>query len=167
MKDSTPAPQFSEATLEEFKQTLSRYPTRRAALLPTLWLAMREFGWISPAVEEYVARLLDLPTSHVHAVVTFYEMFHRKPVGKWHLAVCTNLPCRLRGADEIVAAIKNRLGIDNHETTPDGMFSLETVECLASCATAPMLQLNQDAYIENLTVESVLKLIEELARRAD
>jgi NADH-quinone oxidoreductase E subunit len=161
------AVKFSTETLKEYEQTLARYPTRQAALLPTLWLAMREFGWISPQVEQYVATLMSLPPSHVRAVVTFYEMFHRKPVGRWHLAVCTNLPCRLRGADRIVRAIRDRLQIDHGQTTGDGMFTLETVQCLASCGSAPMLQLNQDAYYENLTVESVTKLIDELASRAD
>ncbi len=166
MADSC-APKFSAQTLKEYELTLARYPTRQAALLPTLWLAMREFGWISPQVEQYVADLMGLPPSHVRAVVSFYEMFYRKPVGRWHLAVCTNLPCRLRGADQIVRAIRDRLNFEHGDTTPDRRFTLETVQCLASCGSAPMLQLNQDVYHENLTVESVIKLIDELAARAD
>jgi NADH-quinone oxidoreductase subunit E len=166
MADSS-APKFSPQTLQEYEQTLARYPTRQAALLPTLWLAMREFGWVSPQVEQYVAELMGLPASHVRAVVSFYEMFHRKPVGKWHLAVCTNLPCRLRGADQIVRAIRDRLNLEHGDTTVDGRFTLQTVQCMASCGSAPMLQLNQDAYYENLTVESTIKLIDELAARAD
>src|SRR5262249_12247848 len=82
---------FAPAALDEYRARLGRYPTRQAALLPTLWIAQREFGWISPAVEEYVAALMELPPAHVHAVVSFYSMFHRAPVGRWHLEVCANL----------------------------------------------------------------------------
>jgi NADH-quinone oxidoreductase subunit E len=159
--------QFSDATLAEYRETLRRYPTRQAALIPTLWLAQREFGWISPAVEQYVARLMELPLAHVHGVVTFYTMFHRKPVGRFNLDVCTNLSCRLRGADRIVDCIGRKLGIEPGQTTADGKFTLNAVECLASCGSAPMLQLNQDRYYENLTAETTSKLIDELATRAD
>jgi NADH-quinone oxidoreductase subunit E len=159
--------EFSEAALAEYRELLTHYPTRRAALLPTLWIAQREFGWLTPEVQEYVARLMELPVAHVSAVVSFYTMFHRKPVGKWHLEVCTNLSCRLRGADRIVDAIRKRLGVEVGETTADGKFTLGTAECLASCGTAPMLQLNHDLFHENLTEESVLKLIDELVGRDD
>jgi NADH-quinone oxidoreductase subunit E len=159
--------QFSEATLKEYHEVLGHYPTRQAALLPTLWMAQREFGWISDAVEDYVANLMELPPAHVRAVVSFYTMFYRKPMGRWHLEVCTNLPCRLRGAEEIVECISRKLGINPGETTGDGKFSLTEVECLASCGTAPMLQLNHDRFYEILTPESVTKLVDELARRGD
>lgn len=158
---------FSDATLSEYRETLRHYPTRQAALIPTLWLAQREFGWISAEAERYVARLMELPPAHVHGVVTFYTMFHRKPVGRFNLDVCTNLSCRLRGADQIVDCIRRKLGIEPGQTTADGKFTLNTAECLASCGSAPMLQLNQDRYYENLTLETTLKLIDELAGRAD
>jgi NADH-quinone oxidoreductase subunit E len=158
---------FSEATLKEYHEVLSRYPTRQAALLPTLWMAQRDFGWISDAVEDYVARLMELPPSHVRAVVSFYTMYYRKPMGRWHLEVCTNLPCRLRGAEQIVDCISRKLGIGPGQTTADNKFSLSEVECLASCGTAPMLQLNQDRYYENLTLEAITKLVDELASRGD
>jgi NADH-quinone oxidoreductase E subunit len=131
-------------------------------LLPTLWIAQREFGWISPAVEEYVAMLLELPPAHVSSVVSFYTMFYRRPVGRFHLEVCTNLSCRLRGADRVLAAAARKLGIAPGQTTADGLFTLGTVECMASCGTAPMLQLNHDRYYENLDEDAVLKLIDEL-----
>ena len=156
---------FSEAALAEYREVVTRYPSRQAALLPTLWIAQREFGWLSDATQDYVARLMELPPAHVRAVVSFYTMFHRKPVGRYLLDVCTNLSCRLRGADKIVDCIRRKLKIDIGETTPDGKFTLASAECLASCGTAPMLQLNQDAFIENLTEESTLKLIDELAAR--
>jgi NADH-quinone oxidoreductase subunit E len=156
---------FSDAALEEYRDLLTHYPTRQAALLPTLWIAQREFGWLSEEAQAYVSGLMELPPAHVRAVVSFYTMFHRKPVGRYLLDVCTNLTCRLRGADQIVECISNRLKIAVGETTPDGKFTLDAVECLASCGTAPMLQLNQDAFYENLTPDGTLKLIEELAAR--
>jgi len=158
---------FSEAALAEYREVVTRYPSRQAALLPTLWIAQREFGWISPETMLYIANLMELPPSHVRAVVTFYTMFYQQPVGKWHIEVCTNLSCRLRGADQIVETIKERLGIDVGETTADKKFTLGRAECLASCGTAPMLQLNHDRYYENLTPESTLKLIDELSSRGD
>lgn len=156
---------FSDAVLAEYRELLTRYPTRQAALLPMLWIAQREFGYLSDATQDYVASLMELPPAHVRAVVSFYTMFHRRPVGRFLLDVCTNLPCRLRGADKIVDCIRRKLNIDLNQTTPDGKFTLGSVECLASCGTAPMLQLNQAAYIENLTEESTAKLIDELASR--
>jgi NADH-quinone oxidoreductase subunit E len=159
--------QFSDATLKEYHEVLGRYPTRQAALLPTLWMAQREFGWISQEVEEYVARLMELPVAHVSGVVSFYTMFYRQPIGRWHLEVCTNLPCRLRGAEQIVDCIKRKLNLDPGKTTADGKFSLTEVECLASCGTAPMLQLNHGRFYENLTPESITKLVDELANRGD
>ncbi len=158
---------FSDATLAEYRQTVLRYPSRQAALIPTLWMAQREFGCVSPEAEQYVAELMELPPAHVHAVVTFYTMFHRKPVGRFLLDVCTNLSCRLRGADQIVDCIRRRLSVEPGQTTADDKFTLGLVECLASCGTAPMLQLNQDAFHENLTVEKTLKLIDELNARDD
>ena len=158
---------FSEPALREFEELVTHYPTRQAALLPTLWIAQREFGWVSEQAQAYVADLLGLPYAHVRAVVTFYPMFHQKPVGTYLLDVCTNLSCRLRGADQIVDCIRRRLKIEIDETTEDGKFTLGVAECLASCGTAPMLQLNQDRFYENLTEESTLKLIDELSQRDD
>ncbi len=158
---------FSEAALAEYRELLTHYPTRQAALLPTLWIAQREFGWLGGDAQLYVAKLMELPPAHVRAVVTFYTMFYQQPVGKWHLEVCTNLSCRLRGADEIVEAISDKLGIKVGETTADKKFTLGRAECLASCGSAPMLQLNHDRYYENLTPESTIKLIDELSNRGD
>jgi NADH-quinone oxidoreductase subunit E len=158
---------FSEQALKEYRELLGHYPTRQAALLPALWIAQREFGWLSDDAQMCVARLMELPPAHVRAVVSFYTMFHRKPVGKFFLEVCTNLSCRLRGADRILECIKRKLAIEVGQTTADGKFTLATAECLASCATAPMLQLNQEGYHENLTEESILRLIDELSARGD
>src|SRR5215472_16211524 len=166
MPDSSD-PRFSSQAQNEFGELLTHYPTRQAALLPALWIAQREFGWVGEGAQAYVADLLQLPYAHVRAVVTFYPMFHLKPVGKCLLDVCTNLSCRLRGADQIVDCIRRRLRIENDQTTSDGRFTLGVAECLASCGTAPMLQLNQDRFFENLTEESTLKLIDELSTRDD
>ena len=156
-------PRFSEPVLAEYRAILGRYPQRRAALLPTLWLAQREFGWLSLPVLEYVAELMELPLAWVTATASFYTMYWKQAPGRWHLQVCRNLPCALRGADDVRAAVEQRLGIRHGEKTPDGRFSLEEVECLASCDTAPVLQVNNTEYHENLTVERALALIERLA----
>jgi len=158
---------FSEAALAEYRELLTHYPMRQAALLPTLWIAQREFGWLSGDVQLYVARLMELPPAHVRAVVTFYTMFYQQPVGKWHLEVCTNVSCRLRGAEQIVDCISRKLSIGPGQTTADGKFSLSEVECLASCGTAPMLQLSHGRFYENLTPESVTQLVDELTNRGD
>ena len=162
---STQEPKFSDAAMREYHEILRHYPTRQAALLPTLWIAQREFGWLPDAAQDYVAHLMELPPAHVRAVVSFYTMFHRKPVGRFLLDVCTNLSCRLRGADKIVECISRKLNVGLGDTTPDGKFTLGSVECLASCGTAPMLQLNQGEFYENLTEASTLQLIDELASR--
>ena len=154
---------FSEAGLAEYRAILQRYPERRAAVLPTLWLAQREFGWLPLPVLEYVAELMELPLAWVTATASFYTMYWKQRPGRWHLQVCRNLPCALRGADDVRAAVEQRLGIRPGEKTADGRFSLEEVECLASCDTAPVLQVNNTGYHENLTVEGTLALIERLA----
>jgi NADH-quinone oxidoreductase subunit E len=157
------APKFSDAALAEYREILTRYPTRRAALMPTLWLAQREFGWLSDAVQTYVADLMELPLAWVTSVSSFYTMYWKEPVGRWHLQLCRNLPCQLRGASEIKALVRDTLGIDHGERTPDGRFSFEDVECLASCGTAPCMQINNGAYHESLDVEAVRALLARLA----
>ena len=156
-------PRFSEAALAEYRDILTHYPERRAALMPTLWIAQREFGWLSLPVLGYVAELMDLPLAWVTSVASFYTMYWKEPVGRWHLQVCRNLSCALRGGTAIQQAIESRLGIRSGERTADGRFSLEEVECLASCGTAPVLQVNNAEYHENLDVPRALALIERLA----
>src|SRR5213592_3823716 len=131
--------------------------------MPTLWLAQREFGWLSLPVLEYVAELMELPLAWVTSVASFYTMYWKRAPARWHIQLCRNLSCALRGAGEIQRAIEHRLSIRDGEQTPDGHFSLEEVECLASCDTAPVLQVNNTEYHENLTVERTLALIERLA----
>jgi NADH-quinone oxidoreductase subunit E len=160
---TTERPRFSDNALTEYHDILRRYPTRRAALMATLWIAQREFGWLSLPVLEYVAELMELPLAWVTSVASFYTMYWKEPKGRWHLQLCRNLPCQLRGAGEIQRALEARLGIRDGEKTPDGRFSFEEVECLASCGTAPVLQVNNEAYHESLDVPSALALIERLA----
>jgi NADH-quinone oxidoreductase subunit E len=136
-----------EKTVDEI---VGRYPEPKAALLPVLWEMQRANGWISPACEEWAGSRLGITTAHVHGAVTFYTMFKQRPTGKYHIQVCTTLSCMLRGSDELLEHLKGKLGIDEGQVTPDGRFSLQRVECLASCGTAPMFQLNDD-YHEDLT----------------
>ena len=117
-------------------------------------------GWISEDSMKYVGDLLSIPYEHILGVVTFYTMFNSKPVGKIHLQVCTNVSCMLKGGYELFKYISDKLGIKNKDVTKDGVFSIEEVECLGSCATAPMMQVNNREFYENLTKEKVDKLIE-------
>jgi NADH-quinone oxidoreductase subunit E len=142
---------FSDATMALVQKIIKRYPEGRqkSALLPVLHLAQAEFGgWLSPETMDYVASILDIKPIEVYEVASFYTMYNLRPVGKCVLEVCRTGPCLLRGADDIVAHLENKLGIKDGETTPDGMFTLRTVECLASCGTAPMMQVG-DHYMEN------------------
>jgi len=149
---------FTPENLKKLEALKSRYPTKKSLTLPALWMAQEQFGWISPETMEYVAGLLDLPLRHIYGVVTFYTMFNTSPVGKYHLQVCTNISCMLRGSDALCSRISNRLGVRVGETTPDKKFTLSRVECLGSCGTAPMMQVN-DEYHENLSDASVDQLL--------
>lgn len=130
-------------------------------MLPVLCLAQEEFGYLSQDAIEYVSEIMGLPAARVYGVATFYTMLHLKPIGKYHLQVCRTLSCALVGAERVTAFLKARLGVEVGETTPDGRFTLSQVECLASCGTAPMMQVNDD-YYENLTEEKVEKILEAL-----
>jgi NADH-quinone oxidoreductase E subunit len=157
------AVEFSPAAKAKFDEILTRYPIKRAAIMPTLWLAQEEFGWLSNEVLEYVAGLLGLSPAFTASVASFYTMYYKRPVGKHHVQVCTNLSCALVGSDRIVDCLRTRLGIEVGQTTPDGRFTLSVVECLASCGTAPMMQINDD-YCENLNPERTLEIVDRLAR---
>jgi NADH-quinone oxidoreductase subunit E len=140
---------------------VARYPEPKAALLPVLWEVQRARGHVDAESEAWVAARLGVTPAHVHGCVTFYTMYKQRPSGKYHIQVCTTLSCMLRGSDELVQHLTRRLGIGVGETTPDGRFSLVRVECLGSCGTAPMFQLNDD-YHENLTTEGVDRLLDSL-----
>jgi NADH-quinone oxidoreductase subunit E len=155
---------FTKQALEEFEGIAKRYPVRRAALLPALWMAQREFGWLSTEAIEACAGLVGCTPAQALEVAEFYSMYKKKPGGKHHLQVCRTLSCMLNGSAEIQKVIEKKLGLKSGETTPDGLFSYQEVECLASCHTAPCLQVNDD-YYENLTATKVEGLIEELKKR--
>jgi NADH-quinone oxidoreductase subunit E len=144
-----------------FADILSRYPNKQAACIPVLHLCQDELGWVSPAVIEFVADKLGLSTAHVQGVVTFYTLFNQKPVGQHQVWVCRTLSCALRGAEEIVSHCEKKLGVHVGHTTKDGKITLRTAECLASCGTAPMMQVDKD-YYENLTLKEVDEILDRL-----
>ena len=148
---------------KELDEILTRYPTRMAACIPALHLCQEQAGWISEDAILWVAFRLDLPPAHVKGVVTFYTLFNQHPVGKHQLWVCRTLPCALRGAGEVLEHCEKRLGIKPGETTSDGMITLRTAECLASCGTAPMVQVDK-TYHENLTLAKVDELLDRLQK---
>ncbi len=152
---------FSEETQGRFERMITRYPNREAAILPTLHLAQREFGYLSDEAIRYVADLLGFTPAYIEGVATFYMMFDRKPVGKYHLQICRNLSCSLMGAEHLIERVSRKIGVKPGETTADGRFTLTTVECLGSCGTAPVMQVNDD-YHENLTEESIDAILDGL-----
>ena len=152
---------FNKENLDTIELLKSRYPTKKALTLPVLWLAQDQFGWISPEVMTYVASLLELPVSHIYGVVTFYTMFNARPVGRYHVQVCTNVSCQLRGAEKLIAHVCERLNVARGETTSDKKFTVSEVECLGSCGTAPMMQVNDD-YYENLSPEVLDEILAKL-----
>ena len=158
---------FSAETEALMQSIIKRYPEgkQKSALLPLLHIAQAESdGWLSVPVMDRVAGILNIKPIEVYEVASFYTMFHLEPVGKCLIEVCRTSSCWLRGAYDIVQHIENKLGIKDGETTPDGKFSLRTVECLGSCGTAPMLQIGED-YHENLTLDKVDRILEDNKNR--
>ena len=152
---------FSEEMLDAANLEIKKYPTGRqaSAVMPLLDLAQRQCnGWLPVAAMDYVADLLEMPPIKVYEVATFYTMYNLAPIGKFHVQICTNLPCWLRGSDKVANACKKQLGIQFGETTEDGAFTLSEVECLGACVNAPMIQINDDYYedLDSTTTESIL-----------
>lgn len=135
---------FTDEEEKRIAWLFTRYPTKTAACLPMLWLIQGKLGWIPEEAVEVVAGRCEVPLSHVFSVVSFYTMFNRAPVGRYHLQVCTNLSCQLMGAEHMLDCLRDRLGVEIGQTTPDGMFTLGEVECLAACEMAPMVQVNEE-----------------------
>jgi NADH-quinone oxidoreductase E subunit len=150
---------------EEDKQRLRdkahEFPDRRSAILPGLHIAYDRFGFVNFEMYTQIAEVLNVPVVYVMEAGTFYTMFPKKPVGKYHIRVCDNLSCALRGAHGLVKYLEETHGIKKGVVTPDGMFSLVTEECLAACASAPMMQVN-DRYYENLTTAKVDEILAKL-----
>lgn len=153
---------FSEEVLEEVRQIIAKYPEGRqkSALIPVLHLAQREFGgWLDVPVLDYIAELLSIKPIEVYEVATFYTMFNLKPVGKYVIEICITGPCMLRGSDKLLEYVKQKLGIDEGETTADGLFTIKSAQCLGACGYAPMMQLGK-FYQENLTKEKIDEILE-------
>jgi len=152
---------FSDTAKAEFERLLARYPDKEAVILPALHLAQKEFGFVSDEAIVYVAGLLGLSPAQINGVATFYTMFNRKPVGKYHVQICRNIACSLLGAEHLIEHVTKKLGVKPGGTTPDGKFTLSLAECLGSCGTAPVMQINDD-YYENLTEASIDAILDQL-----
>ncbi|MGH9400348.1 MAG: NADH-quinone oxidoreductase subunit NuoE [Thermoanaerobaculia bacterium] len=157
--------QFPPEAMARIERILSRYPTKQAALLPVLWVAQETWGWISKESTEEVARLLDLPPSHVDGVLTFYTMYNLHPVGRNLLQVCTSISCHLAGAGQLIDRCRRRLGIGLGETTQDGRFTMVEVECIAGCDRAPSIMVN-DTYYEPMDEARLDLLLDRLGKEA-
>ncbi len=156
---------FTEEMRKEAEQIIAQYPERKAALMPLLWLVQERVGYIPPEAVAEIAELTGTTPVHVEAVIKFYEMFHTHPVGKCQLMLCTNVSCLLHGADKTLQRLKEVLGIEVGETTTDGLFTLEEVECLAACDKAPVLLVNAMDLYERVTPDKVEQIVAELRRR--
>ena len=152
---------LSDALKQKFNTVIARYPLKRSAIVPLLLFAQDEVGCVSDEVIEEVSQRVGVRPIEVIEDISYYSMLHRQPIGKYNFQVCTNISCMLRGGEEILAHCSKKLEIGHKQTTPDGVFSLEEVECLGACCGAPAMQVNYE-YYENLTAEKVDALIEKL-----
>ena len=156
--------EFTSENMDQARAIITRYPQgwQASAVMPLLDIAQRQNGGhLTQAAMDYIAQMLDMPNIRVYEVATFYTMYNHEPIGRNHIQVCTNLPCWLRGSDEILKTCKQFLGIANHETTADGIFTLTEVECLGACVNAPMMQI-QDDYYEDLDPETTIEILSNL-----
>jgi len=156
---------FSKKTIDEFEALASHYAQRRAALLPALYLAQREFGYLSLEAVEASAELVGCTPAQALEVAEFYTMYKKKAGGKHHLQVCRTLSCMLNGSEEVQRVIERKLGLKNGETTPDGLFSYQKVECLAACHVGPCLQVNDEFY-QNMTPQKTEEMIDRLKKNS-
>ena len=150
---------FSDEFESRFAEMVAHYPTRRSALVPTLLYAQDEAGYLSDEVIQEIAQRLELTELEVHNAISYYSMLTTKPRGKYNVQVCTNIACMLRGGEELFAHCRKKLGIGHKQTTKDGRFTLEEVECIGGCSWAPAIQVNYDFH-ENLTVEKLDKVLD-------
>jgi NADH-quinone oxidoreductase subunit E len=152
---------FTEENLQKIEAIRKKYPTALAAVMPVVYITQEQNGYISNEAMEEIALVLGIDKVNVLSVVTFYTMYHTKPMGKYHVQVCTNVSCMLRGGYQIWDQVKEKLGLDHMLVTSDSKFSLEEVECMGACGYAPMLAVNED-YYENLTKEKVEEILDSL-----
>ena len=160
---------LAEKYPDEIKRILAKYPPeqKRSAVMPLLYLAQREGGYVTKGAMEDIAKMLDITSTDVAGIVGFYTLFHDKPAGKYRMQVCTDLPCALRGADKFMQELCANLGIQVGETTSDGLITVEAVTCLAGCHRAPMFQIQSEdglEYHENMSVDKTMELVEALKK---
>ncbi|MEW6061739.1 MAG: NAD(P)H-dependent oxidoreductase subunit E [Bacteroidota bacterium] len=152
---------LTQENLQKVEALFKRYPEKKAALLPVLWIAQDQEGWISEEMMKYVADLVGVPYAHVFGVVTFYTMFNDKKLGKYHIEVCTNVSCMLKGSDKIVSTVERVCGAKIGQTSADGKFTVSEVECMGACGGAPMIAIGEN-YYESLTPEKTEQLLTSL-----
>jgi NADH-quinone oxidoreductase subunit E len=155
---------FSEEFEQRFNTMLEHYPTKRSVLVPTLLYAQDEVGFLSDGVILEIAGRLELTELDVRNVISYYSMLTTKPRGKFNVQVCTNIACMVRGGEELFEHCRKRLGVGHKGTTPDGLFTLEEVECIGACSWAPAIQVNYDFH-ENLTAEKLDRILDEYAKK--
>lgn len=157
----------SDLRLERIKEEQEKYPHPKTGIIHALFIAQEEKNYVEKEDVEQMAEVMDLDASEIWSVASFYTMINQEPVGQYKIQVCDNLPCLIEGADKIINHLESRLGIETGETTPDEVFTIESVECLGSCGTAPLCQVNDGPYHENLTEAKVDELIETLRGEVD
>ncbi len=156
---------LTEESVKKIKDKMVRYPQRKSAILPALTVAYYQVGHLNDDIYREISEIIEIPYVEIAEAATFYTMFPKEPVGKYLIQVCHNISCALLGADSLIEYLEEKLGIKKGETTPDKMFTLISVECLGSCSSAPMMQIN-DKYYENLTREKIDEILEDLKSKA-
>jgi NADH-quinone oxidoreductase subunit E len=157
---------ISDSTRARFAREVAKFPAdqKQSAVMACLSIVQQELGWVSPESEQVVAEVLGMPVMAVHEVTTFYNMYNQKPVGKFKLNVCTNLPCQLRGGAQALAHLEHKLGVHAGETTADGMFTLQPSECQGACADAPVLLVNDRHMCSFMSHEKLDQLVDSLKK---
>jgi NADH-quinone oxidoreductase subunit E len=157
---------ISDSTRARFAREVAKFPAdqKQSAVMACLAIVQQEFGWVSPDSEQVVAEVLGMPVMAVHEVTTFYNMYNQKPVGKFKLNVCTNLPCQLRGGQDAMQHLERKLGVRSGQTTADGLFTLQPSECQGACADAPVLLVNDRHMCSFMSHEKLDQLIDSLQK---
>ena len=156
---------LNDATIRDIEARMGRYPSRRSAILPALTAAYRQVGYLGPDLYEEISKIINIPYLEIAEAASFYTMFPKDEVGRFLIQVCHNISCSLRGADNMILYLQDKLGIRLGETTPDKLFTLISVECLGGCSAAPMMQIN-DTFYEDLTRQKIDKILNDLRSQA-
>lgn len=151
---------FNESVLKEIEEIKAKYPDRKSALLPSLYIAQREFGWLSQEAMESVSKALNVPEAMVRGTASFYSMYKHKPVGRHVIQLCTNISCMILGAEKLVDFLETRYGVQPNGTSRDGRFSLVIMECIGACGTAPAMLVNTDFH-ENLSEKRIVEILDQ------